>query len=70
MTYDASRGARSMGRGEQAGVKAIDLSLGAGRIGLGSFFNTGSFRNQADARLRRRAATGRLRRLRPGSISV
>lgn len=25
-------------------LRAIDLSLGAGRIGLGSFFNTGSFR--------------------------
>ena len=26
-------------------LKGIDLSLGAGRIGLGSFFNTASFRN-------------------------
>jgi len=26
-------------------LKAVDLSLGAGRIGLGSFFNTASFRN-------------------------
>jgi len=26
-------------------LKGVDLSLGAGRIGLGSFFNTASFRN-------------------------
>jgi hypothetical protein len=26
-------------------LKGIDLSLGAGRIGIGSFFNTASFRN-------------------------
>jgi hypothetical protein len=26
-------------------LKGIDLSIGAGRIGLGSFFNTAAFRN-------------------------
>jgi hypothetical protein len=32
-------------RGEKnPALRAVDLSLGAGRIGLGSFFNTGSFR--------------------------
>lgn len=46
MEYDASRGlveAWVDGRTSPS-LKAVDLSLGAGRIGLGSFFNTASFR--------------------------
>lgn len=46
MQYDASKGlveAWVDGRTSPS-LKAIDLSLGAGRIGLGSFFNTASFR--------------------------
>jgi len=47
MTYDASKGLlESWVDGVTSpSIKGIDLSLGAGRIGLGSFFNTGSFRN-------------------------
>jgi hypothetical protein len=47
MTYDASKGLMEAWVDGQTSpsLKAIDLSLGAGRIGIGSFFNTGSFRN-------------------------
>ncbi|HPT29240.1 MAG TPA: hypothetical protein PLZ95_22670 [Bryobacteraceae bacterium] len=47
MTYDASKGLLEAWVDGQTSpsLKAIDLSLGAGRIGIGSFFNTGSFRN-------------------------
>ena len=46
MEYDAASGfvqAWVEGRTSPS-LKAVDLSLGAGRIGLGSFFNTASFR--------------------------
>jgi len=46
MQYDASSGlvqAWVDGRTSPS-LRAVDLSLGAGRIGLGSFFNTASFR--------------------------
>jgi hypothetical protein len=46
MQYDAATGlveAWVDGRTSPS-LKAVDLSLGAGRIGLGSFFNTASFR--------------------------
>lgn len=46
MRYDAAKGlvqAWVDGRTSPS-LKAVDLSLGAGRIGLGSFFNTASFR--------------------------
>jgi hypothetical protein len=46
MQYDAAKGlvqAWVDGRTSPS-LKAVDLSLGAGRIGLGSFFNTASFR--------------------------
>jgi hypothetical protein len=47
MTYDASEGLMEAWADGVASpsIKAIDLSLGAGRVGLGSFFSTGSFRN-------------------------
>ena len=47
MTYDASTGMLEawVDGKTSPSLKAADLSLGAGRIGLGSFFNTGSFRN-------------------------
>ncbi len=46
MTYDASAGTvQAWVDGKTSpSLKAVDLSLGAGRIGLGSFFNTASFR--------------------------
>ena len=47
VSYDASKGlieAWVDGRTSPA-LKAVDLSLGAGRIGLGSFFNTAVFKN-------------------------
>jgi YD repeat-containing protein len=45
--YDASKNlVETRVRGEKnPSLRGVDLSLGAGRIGLGSFFNTGSFRN-------------------------
>ncbi|MBL0156253.1 MAG: hypothetical protein IPP47_04000 [Bryobacterales bacterium] len=45
--YDAGKGLVECWVNGQtsASLKGIDLSLGAGRIGLGSFFNTASFRN-------------------------
>lgn len=45
--YDAAKGLVESWVGGQTSpsLKAIDLSLGAGRIGFGSFFNTASFRN-------------------------
>ena len=47
VTYDASKNlVETWVRGEKnPSLRGVDLSLGAGRIGLGSFFNTGSFRN-------------------------
>lgn len=47
VTYDASKHlVETWVRGEKnPSLRGIDLSLGAGRVGLGSFFNTGSFRN-------------------------
>ncbi|MBN9657032.1 MAG: hypothetical protein J0H49_02580 [Acidobacteria bacterium] len=47
ITYDASKGLVECWVNAQTSpaLKGIDLSLGAGRIGLGSFFDTGSFRN-------------------------
>jgi hypothetical protein len=47
VVYDASRNMiETWVRGEKnPALRGIDLSLGAGRIGLGSFFNKGSFRN-------------------------
>lgn len=47
VTYDGSKGlVETWVRGEKnTSLRGIDLSLGAGRIGLGSFFHTGSFRN-------------------------
>lgn len=46
MRYDASSGlVQAWVDGKTSpSLKAVDLSLGAGRIGLGSFFNTASFR--------------------------
>ncbi len=46
MQYDASTGlVQAWVDGKTSpSLKAVDLSLGAGRIGLGSFFNTASFR--------------------------
>jgi hypothetical protein len=47
LKYDGSTGVVSVsvnGR-EMPSLRAVDLSLGAGRVGLGSFFNKGSFRN-------------------------
>lgn len=46
MQYDASSGlVQAWVDGQTSpSLKAVDLSLGAGRIGLGSFFNTGGFR--------------------------
>lgn len=45
--YDAAKGLVDCWVDGQTSpsLKGIDLSLGAGRIGLGSFFNTASFRN-------------------------
>jgi len=47
VAYDASKGlVQAWVDGQtSASLKGVDLSLGAGRIGLGSFFNTGGFRN-------------------------
>ena len=47
MTYDAAAGLVETWHDGAANpsLRAVDLSLGAGRIGIGSFFNTGSFRN-------------------------
>jgi hypothetical protein len=47
VSYEASKGlVETWVRGEKnPSLRGIDLSLGAGRVGLGSFFNTGSFRN-------------------------
>lgn len=44
--YDASKGLveTSIDGRKNPSLRAADFSLGAGRIGLGSFFNTGSFR--------------------------
>lgn len=46
MRYDAASGmVQAWVDGKTSpSLKAVDLSLGAGRIGLGSFFNTASFR--------------------------
>ena len=46
IVYDASRGLveTSIDGRKNPSLRAADFSLGAGRIGLGSFFNTGSFR--------------------------
>lgn len=46
MVYDASSGlVQAWVDGKTSpSLKAVDLSLGAGRIGLGSFFNTAGFR--------------------------
>lgn len=46
MQYDAASGlVQAWVDGKTSpSLKAVDLSLGAGRIGLGSFFNTASFR--------------------------
>lgn len=47
VSYDATKGLLECGVNGQTSpsLKGVDLSLGAGRIGLGSFFNTASFRN-------------------------
>jgi len=47
VVYDASRGLVEAWVDGQTSpsLKGVDLSLGAGRIGFGSFFNTGGFRN-------------------------
>lgn len=47
MTYDAATGLVETWHDGAANpsLRAVDLSLGAGQIGIGSFFNTGSFRN-------------------------
>ncbi len=47
LTYNAAQGlAQGWVDGQTSpSLKGIDLSLGAGRIGLGSFFNTAEFRN-------------------------
>jgi hypothetical protein len=47
VTYDASQGRVQAWAGGQTSPSliAVDLSLGAGRVGLGSFFGTASFRN-------------------------
>jgi hypothetical protein len=47
LTHDASTGIVGVsinGKAAQT-FEAVDLSLGAGRVGLGSFFNTAQFRN-------------------------
>jgi hypothetical protein len=47
LTHDASTGIVGVsinGKTPRA-FEAVDLSLGAGRVGLGSFFNTAQFRN-------------------------
>jgi len=47
LKYDAASGTVTVavdGK-ELPSLKAVDLSLGAGKVGLGSFFNKGSFRN-------------------------
>jgi hypothetical protein len=47
LVYDASTGTAEVfvdGKTSPA-MKAVDLSLGAGRVGLGSFFDLGDFRN-------------------------
>lgn len=46
MEYDAASGlVQAWVDGKTSpSLKAVDLSLGAGRVGLGSFFNTASFR--------------------------
>lgn len=47
VVYDASKGLVEawVDGATSASLKGVDLSLGAGRIGLGSFFNTAAFRN-------------------------
>jgi hypothetical protein len=47
LKYDASSGTVTVAVNGQElpSLKAVDLSLGAGKVGLGSFFNKGSFRN-------------------------
>jgi hypothetical protein len=47
VSYDAARGLveASAGGERNPSLRGCDLSLGAGRFGLGSFFQTGSFRN-------------------------
>lgn len=47
LDYDGTTGAVSLSvNGEpNVSLKAVDMSLGAGRIGLGSFFETAEFRN-------------------------
>jgi hypothetical protein len=47
VSYDASKGLVEAWVDGQTtpALKGIDLSIGAGRIGLGSFFNTAAFRN-------------------------
>ncbi len=46
VTYDAATGLVETWMDGQLNpsLRAVDISLGAGRIGLGSFFNTGAFR--------------------------
>jgi len=46
IVYNASKGLveTSIDGRKNPSLRAADFSLGAGRIGLGSFFNTGSFR--------------------------
>lgn len=47
LTHDASTGIVGVTIDDKATrtFEAVDLSLGAGRVGLGSFFNTAEFRN-------------------------
>lgn len=47
LTHDASTGIVGVAIGGKTwrAFEAVDLSLGAGRIGIGSFFNTAQFRN-------------------------
>ena len=47
LTHDAATGIVGVTVGGKAlrALEAVDLSLGPGRIGIGSFFNTASFRN-------------------------
>lgn len=47
MTYDASTGVVETAVNGQMNpsLRGVDISLGAGLVGVGSFFNTGSFRN-------------------------
>ena len=47
LTYDGRTGAVDVlvNRQPNISLKAVDMSLGAGRIGLGSFFETAEFRN-------------------------